>query len=115
MSEDKFQGDSATKELRKLAQDLDIQTVWDRELLQEPHCGFGLLGICCKNCNLGPCRINPFSTEGPQLGTCGADADVISARNLLRHIAAGSGAIMTMAGRSSRHSILPALARRKGT
>ncbi len=90
MSEDKFQGDSATKELRKLAQDLDIQTVWDRELLQEPHCGFGLLGICCKNCNLGPCRIDPFG-EGAQLGTCGADADVISARNLLRHIAAGSG------------------------
>lgn len=86
----KFQGDSATQQMRQVAQDLSLQTIWDRELLQEPHCGFGLLGICCKNCNLGPCRIDPFG-EGAQVGVCGADADVISARNLLRHIAAGSG------------------------
>lgn len=90
MSEDKFQGDSATKEMRQIAEDLSIQTIWERESLQEPHCGFGLLGICCKNCNLGPCRIDPFG-EGAQVGVCGADADVISARNLLRHIAAGAG------------------------
>ncbi len=90
MSKDIIHGDSTTEELRKLAKESDIQTVWDRSLLQEPHCGFGLLGVCCKNCNLGPCRIDPFG-EGAQLGVCGADADVISARNLLRHIAAGSG------------------------
>jgi len=90
MEEKKFEGDRATQEMRQVAQDLSMQTIWDRELLQEPHCGFGLLGVCCKNCNLGPCRIDPFG-EGAQLGVCGADADVISARNLLRHIAAGSG------------------------
>lgn len=90
MNEKTLQGDSATQQMRKLAQDLELQTVWERELLQEPHCGFGLLGICCKNCNLGPCRIDPFG-EGPRVGVCGADSDVISARNLLRHIAAGSG------------------------
>src|SRR3990167_4747617 len=90
MSKDIIHGDSTTEELRKLAQESDIQTVWERSLLQEPHCGFGSLGICCKNCNLGPCRIDPFG-EGAQLGVCGADADVIAARNLLRHIAAGSG------------------------
>ncbi len=90
MSENLSCGESANKELREVAKDLNIQTVWDRALLQEPHCGFGQLGICCKNCNLGPCRIDPFG-EGPQVGVCGADADVISARNLLRHIAAGAG------------------------
>ena len=90
MSENKFQGDAATQELRKIAQEANIQTIWEREILQEPHCGFGLLGICCKNCNLGPCRIDPFG-EGAKEGACGADADVISARNLLRHIAAGAG------------------------
>ena len=90
MSENKFLGDKATQEMRQIAEDLSIETIWDRELLQEPHCGFGLLGICCKNCNLGPCRIDPFG-EGAKVGVCGADADVISARNLLRHIAAGSG------------------------
>ncbi|HLD82796.1 MAG TPA: anaerobic carbon-monoxide dehydrogenase catalytic subunit, partial [Candidatus Omnitrophota bacterium] len=78
------------REMRQVAEEAAIQTVWDREMLQEPHCGFGMLGICCKNCNLGPCRIDPFG-EGAKLGVCGADADVISARNLLRHIAAGSG------------------------
>src|ERR1035437_3097298 len=38
---------------------------------------------------MGPCRIDPFG-EGPQKGVCGADADVIVARNLGRTIAAGS-------------------------
>ncbi len=91
MAENKFYGDSATQEMRQVAEDLNIQTIWDRELMQEPHCGFGTLGICCKNCNLGPCRIDPFNPDGPKVGVCGADADVISARNLLRHITAGAG------------------------
>lgn len=90
MAEEKFQGDSATREMRKVAEEQCIQTIWERGLLQEPHCGFGLLGICCKNCNLGPCRIDPFG-EGAKEGVCGADADIIAARNLLRHIAAGAG------------------------
>jgi anaerobic carbon-monoxide dehydrogenase catalytic subunit len=38
---------------------------------------------------MGPCRVDPFG-EGPQKGVCGADADVIVARNLGRAIAAGS-------------------------
>jgi carbon-monoxide dehydrogenase catalytic subunit len=57
----------------------------------QPQCGFGELGICCTNCNLGPCRIDPFG-EGPSVGVCGADRDTIAARNLLRHIAAGAAA-----------------------
>jgi carbon-monoxide dehydrogenase catalytic subunit len=78
-------------EMRKVIEEknLDIDTVWERYLAQLPQCGFGLLGLCCKNCNFGPCRIDPFG-EGPQVGVCGADADIISARNLLRHIASGS-------------------------
>lgn len=81
--------DATIREMHKRAQEQGITTVWEREELQTPHCGFGTLGICCKNCNLGPCRIDPFG-EGPQEGVCGANADVIAARNLLRHIAAGS-------------------------
>lgn len=90
MEENKLYGDKATQEMRRLAKELNITTVWDRELAQEPHCAFGTLGICCKTCNLGPCRIDPFG-EGAQLGVCGADADIIAARDLLRHIAAGAG------------------------
>ena len=77
------------KKLKELCLSCGIETVWQRYEAQDPHCGFGILGLCCKNCNLGPCRINPFG-ERPSLGTCGANADVISARNLARHTAAGS-------------------------
>lgn len=89
MEKETLKENNATTQMRKIAQDLNIETVWDRSSLQEPHCGFGTLGICCKNCNLGPCRIDPFG-EGAKEGVCGADADTIAARNLLRHIAAGS-------------------------
>lgn len=68
-----------------------IDTVWDRLARQEPQCGFGKLGLCCKLCNQGPCRIDPAG-HGPQKGVCGADADTIAARNFIRHIAAGSAA-----------------------
>jgi anaerobic carbon-monoxide dehydrogenase catalytic subunit len=66
-----------------------ITTVWDRLAAQQPQCGYCALGLSCRNCAMGPCRIDPFG-EGPQRGVCGADADVIVARNLGRTIAAGS-------------------------
>ena len=66
-----------------------IETVWDRLAAQQPQCGYCSLGLSCRNCAMGPCRIDPFG-EGPQKGVCGADADVIVARNLGRTIAAGS-------------------------
>jgi len=81
--------DKASQEMIDRAQREKIDTVWDRKDTQEPHCGFGLLGVCCKNCNMGPCRIDPFG-EGAEFGVCGADADAIAARNLLRHCVAGS-------------------------
>jgi carbon-monoxide dehydrogenase catalytic subunit len=47
------------------------------------------MGLSCRICNMGPCRVDPFG-EGPQVGVCGADADIIVARNLCRMIAAGA-------------------------
>ena len=64
------------------------QNAWDRLDAQSPQCGFGKQGICCRICTMGPCRI---SKKAP-LGVCGADADTIAARNLLRMIAAGAAA-----------------------
>jgi anaerobic carbon-monoxide dehydrogenase catalytic subunit len=66
-----------------------IETVWDRLQAQEPQCGFCSLGLSCRNCVMGPCRIDPFG-DGPQRGVCGADADIIVARNLARMVAAGA-------------------------
>lgn len=74
--------------LKKAETDL-IYTVWDRFQEQLPQCGFCEMGLSCRNCVMGPCRVDPFG-EGPQKGVCGADADIIVARNLGRMIAAGA-------------------------
>ncbi|MDH4031720.1 MAG: anaerobic carbon-monoxide dehydrogenase catalytic subunit, partial [Chromatiales bacterium] len=73
------------------AREEGIETVWDRLAAQEPQCGYCALGVSCRNCSMGPCRVDPFG-EGPQKGVCGADADIIVARNLGRTIAAGAAA-----------------------
>jgi len=75
----------------KVAEAQDLSTIWDRFAVQTPQCGFGELGTCCRNCLQGPCRIDPFG-EGATLGACGASADTIVARNLVRAIAAGTAA-----------------------
>ena len=73
--------------LEKAKQD-GVVTVWDRHDAQQPHCGFCEMGLSCLICIMGPCRIDPFG-EGPKEGVCGADADIMVARNLGRMIAAG--------------------------
>lgn len=77
--------DPATREMLLRMDQLGIDTAFDRFDQQQPQCGFGLCGTCCRICNMGPCRITPKSPKG----VCGADADLIVARNLLRSAAAG--------------------------
>ena len=83
--------DPASREMLDVCQRAGLETAWDRFEKQQPQCGFGELGLCCRNCNMGPCRIDPFG-EGAIKGVCGATADIIVARNLLRSIAAGAAA-----------------------
>jgi anaerobic carbon-monoxide dehydrogenase catalytic subunit len=71
------------------AQQDNVETVWERHDAQQPQCGFCDMGLSCRICVMGPCRVDPFG-EGPQTGVCGADADIIVARNLCRMIAAGA-------------------------
>jgi carbon-monoxide dehydrogenase catalytic subunit len=73
--------------MRNTAKERGIETVWDRSSANVV-CKFGSEGLCCKVCNMGPCRI---SAKTPK-GTCGADADTIAARNLGRAVAAGTSA-----------------------
>ena len=80
--------DQATIDMVHLANDTKVSTVFDRFQLQKPQCKFGTDGVCCRLCHMGPCRITPKA----HLGICGADADTITARNLLREIAAGTAA-----------------------
>ncbi|MBU4342638.1 MAG: anaerobic carbon-monoxide dehydrogenase catalytic subunit [Candidatus Omnitrophica bacterium] len=83
--------DKASQHVLRQAEKDSVQLSWDRLEMMQPQCGFGDLGICCRNCRMGPCRIDPFG-EGPQVGVCGANADTIVARNLLGHIAVGAAA-----------------------
>lgn len=97
--------DPAVHQMLDRAQDLNIETAWDRYEKMQPQCGFGELGVCCRNCNMGPCRISPFEDYGPQRGVCGATADIIVARNLVRMIAAGAAAHSDH-GRDIAHTLL---------
>jgi anaerobic carbon-monoxide dehydrogenase catalytic subunit len=85
--------DLAAQEVLKTIEenDPDLEIIWSRYDAQLPQCGFGLLGLCCRHCAMGPCRIDPFG-KGPKTGICGATADVIAARTLARMIAAGTAA-----------------------
>jgi carbon-monoxide dehydrogenase catalytic subunit len=78
----------STNELYKRTSEKGIETVWDRYKNQQPQCGFGMQGICCQLCSHGPCRI----TKKADRGICGATADTIVARNLVRLTAHGAAA-----------------------
>jgi carbon-monoxide dehydrogenase catalytic subunit len=90
----KFEAYTITEDGRMMlakAEKDGVQTVWERHQAQQPQCGYCEMGLSCRICVMGPCRIDPFG-EGPQVGVCGADADIIVARNLGRMIAAGAAA-----------------------
>lgn len=83
--------DPAVRKMIAKADDLGLNTVWDRHNAMQPQCGFGETGLCCRHCLQGPCRINPFGDE-PRTGICGASADTMVARGIDRAIAAGTAA-----------------------
>ncbi len=66
-----------------------VEIVWDRYQVQAKHCNFCEAGLSCRICMMGPCRLNPKDPEDKR-GVCGADADIIVARNFLRMVAAGA-------------------------
>jgi anaerobic carbon-monoxide dehydrogenase catalytic subunit len=97
--------DPATQTMLRIADRKGYETAWDRFEAQKPHCGYGELGICCRHCTMGPCRIDPFGETGPKKGVCGATADTIVARGLVRMIAAGAAAHSDH-GRDIAHTLL---------
>ncbi|OBR96434.1 MULTISPECIES: anaerobic carbon-monoxide dehydrogenase catalytic subunit [Clostridium] len=83
---------AAEEELIEKAKKDGVETVWDRKAKMKVQCGFGLAGVCCRNCAMGPCRVSPVPGKGVSRGICGATADVIVARNFARMCAAGAAA-----------------------
>jgi hypothetical protein len=62
----------------------------EQEARKFPACGYGLMGLCCSSCLLGPCRISPFEGKSAK-GLCGDNVDLMVAKNLL-HLVAGETA-----------------------
>ncbi len=98
--------DKASQQLLDRAIERNIETVWDRYEAMQPQCGFGILGLCCRHCTMGPCRIDPFG-NGPKVGVCGATGDTIAARGIARMIAAGTAAHSDH-GRDVVHTLIKA-------
>jgi anaerobic carbon-monoxide dehydrogenase catalytic subunit len=80
--------DPAAEAMMEKAGECEIGTAFDRHLLQGKRCKFGVTGVCCRICEMGPCRINKKNT----VGVCGANAATIVARQLIRQIAGGAAA-----------------------
>lgn len=92
--------ESADKVLQNFINSLDdVETSHHRMDSQKIKCNFGQLGICCKLCANGPCRITPKAPKG----VCGANADTIVARNFLRAVAAGSGCYIHVLENTARN------------
>jgi len=87
--------DEASQEMIVRAQQLGVETVFDRAVKMKP-CNIGIQGICCKNCAMGPCRLplpkGGIEGEDDRKGLCGATANTIAARNFIRMIAGGASA-----------------------
>jgi len=87
--------DQATREMIVRAQDLGIETIFERAEKMKP-CNIGSQGTCCKNCGMGPCRLplpkSGIEGEDERKGLCGASANTIAARNFIRMIAGGAAA-----------------------
>ncbi|MEA4900500.1 anaerobic carbon-monoxide dehydrogenase catalytic subunit [Desulfitobacterium sp.] len=81
--------DPGALEMLKVAQEEHIETVFDRFVAQQPQCGFGYKGVCCRICIAGPCRVKTEDGPGSK-GICGATAFTIVSRNLVRAIAGGT-------------------------
>jgi carbon-monoxide dehydrogenase catalytic subunit len=86
-AEDRVSDIASLETLIKAERDC-VQTCFTRLDTQQKRCTFGMNGVCCRICSMGPCRITSKASHG----ICGADADTIVARNFLREVAGGAAA-----------------------
>ena len=90
--------DTASLELIDKASADEVSLALDRAEQMKP-CPIGVVGSCCRNCGMGPCRVplpkgKEETPEGKKKrrGICGATAETIAARNFARMIAGGAAA-----------------------
>src|SRR5512137_1872554 len=68
-----------------------LETCFDRAQKMK-QCPIGKIGVCCKNCNMGPCRLTGKNAEDEVTGVCGASVGTVVARNFLKMAATGTSA-----------------------
>lgn len=83
--------DPAAEQVLKRADQLGYSTAFSRASKMQP-CPIGESGACCSICDMGPCRLVAAKGQPLPTGICGATIDTVTARNLARHIAAGTAA-----------------------
>ena len=80
----------ATAQMLDKARRDGVETAFDRALSMKA-CPIGADSACCKNCAMGPCRLNPRDPYN-KVGICGATVDTVLARNFARMVASGAAA-----------------------
>lgn len=83
--------DPAAEQVLKRADQLGYSTAFSRVAKMAP-CPIGESGACCSICDMGPCRLVAGKGQPLPTGICGATIDTVTARNMARHIAAGTAA-----------------------
>ncbi|MBI5302983.1 MAG: anaerobic carbon-monoxide dehydrogenase catalytic subunit [Chloroflexi bacterium] len=83
--------DPAVAEMLDRADQLGYSTAFSRAA-KMAACPIGAEGACCQMCNMGPCRLVPTKANPDPVGVCGATRATVAARNMARHIAAGTAA-----------------------
>ena len=78
----------ATQQMLAKARRDGVETQFDRAASMKA-CPIGADSACCKNCFMGPCRLNAKDPYG-KVGVCGANIDTIQARNFGRMVATGT-------------------------
>ncbi len=88
-----------------------VETVWDVQAAYDSglfglteRCSFGSHGLCCRNCNLGPCRLDgediPFhmklAVPKTSRSTCGKTADQMVSGMFLQTVLRGTSALLAM-------------------
>ncbi|OIQ62684.1 Carbon monoxide dehydrogenase 1 [Moorella thermoacetica] len=96
----------ASKDLLEYLHQEGVETWLDRYEAQQPMCGYGLRGLCCRMCQWGPCRLD----NKRQRGICGRDLSTVIMANLVRSLVAGLAAH----GRHAHEVILTIMAAAEG-
>ncbi|MCI0468485.1 MAG: anaerobic carbon-monoxide dehydrogenase catalytic subunit [Nitrospirae bacterium] len=83
--------DKAAEKIVEWGEAHQFVTCFERAEKLKP-CPIGETGACCKVCHMGPCRLVGKNAEEEVRGVCGASLATVTARNMVRMIAAGAAA-----------------------